>query len=94
MAFGPGGEPGRINQQVRLLGFNPANLAGRQLATGVTATASKSTVTVGFTAGAGLDIALMENVFLRAEYQYAWFDDFNGHKFNVNTVRGGVGVKF
>ncbi len=51
-------------------------------------------VAFGLTAGAGLDIALTQNIFLRGEYQYAWFDDLNGHKFNVNTVRGGAGVKF
>lgn len=74
--------------------FNPANLAARQLAAGVTGSVSKSTVAAGFTAGAGLDIAVGQNIFLRAEYQYAWFDDFNGHKLNVNTIRGGGGVKF
>jgi opacity protein-like surface antigen len=32
--------------------------------------------------------------FLRAEYQYTHFDDFNGNKLNVNTVWGGAGMKF
>ena len=74
--------------------FNPYNLQARVVGAGVTGDVSKSTVAVGFTAGAGLDFALTQNIFLRAEYQYAWFDDFSGHKLNVNTVRGGVGVKF
>jgi outer membrane immunogenic protein len=55
---------------------------------------SKSTVAVGFTAGAGIEYMLTENIFLRSEYQYAFFDDYNGHKFNLNVVRGGAGVKF
>jgi opacity protein-like surface antigen len=57
-------------------------------------TKTKSTVAVGFTAGAGLDYMLTENIFLRGEYQYAFFNDFDGHKFNLNVVRGGAGVKF
>jgi len=74
--------------------FNPRNLNGSVIGAGVTGAVSKSTVAVGFTAGAGVDIALTQNIFLRGEYQYAWFVDFNGHKFNVNTIRGGAGVKF
>lgn len=57
-------------------------------------TNSKSTVAVGFTAGAGLEYMLTDNIFLRGEYQYAFFNDFDGHKFNLNVVRGGAGVKF
>jgi opacity protein-like surface antigen len=37
---------------------------------------------------------LTSNIFVRGEYQYAFFNDFDGHKFNVNLVRGGAGVKF
>lgn len=55
---------------------------------------SKNTIAVGYTAGIGLDYMITENVFLRGEYQYAFFDDFNGRKFNLNVVRGGAGVKF
>jgi outer membrane immunogenic protein len=55
---------------------------------------SKSTVAVGITAGAGLEYMLTSNIFVRGEYQYAFFNDFDGHKFNVNLVRGGAGVKF
>ena len=64
------------------------------LAAPVTLTKSKSTVAVGFTAGAGLEYMLSQNIFVRGEYQYAFFDDYNGHKFNLNTVRAGGGVKF
>ncbi|MDC7789901.1 outer membrane beta-barrel protein [Rhodoplanes sp. TEM] len=48
----------------------------------------------GYSAGAGIDVALMANVFLRAEYEYVYFGDFQGMKVTVNTVRGGLGFKF
>jgi outer membrane immunogenic protein len=31
---------------------------------------------------------------VRGEYQYVQFQDFNGHKAELNTVRGGAAVKF
>lgn len=48
----------------------------------------------GYSAGAGIDVALMANVFLRAEYEYTYFGDFQGMKVSLNSVRGGLGVKF
>jgi outer membrane immunogenic protein len=59
-----------------------------------TLTKSKSTVAFGLTAGAGLEFMVTQNIFVRGEYQYAFFNDYDGHKFNVNTVRGGAGLKF
>jgi outer membrane immunogenic protein len=55
---------------------------------------SKEKVVGGIAAGAGLDFALTANILLRAEYQYVMFNDFDGHKSNINTVRGGAAVKF
>lgn len=48
----------------------------------------------GYSLGGGIDVALMANVFLRAEYEYVYFGDFQDMKVTVNTVRGGLGVKF
>lgn len=48
----------------------------------------------GVTLGAGLEFALTQNIILRGEYQYVLFNDFDGHKMNLNTVRGGAAVKF
>ncbi len=48
----------------------------------------------GVALGAGLEFALTSNIVLRGEYQYILFNDFDGHKVNVNTVRGGAAVKF
>jgi opacity protein-like surface antigen len=49
---------------------------------------------VGFAVGGGLDVALTRNVFLRAEYEYVQFAPIANLVVDVNTVRGGLGVKF
>ncbi len=54
----------------------------------------KSKTMAGVALGGGLEFALTSNIILRGEYQYILFDDFEGHKVNVNTVRGGAAVKF
>lgn len=48
----------------------------------------------GVTLGGGLEYALTQNILLRGEYQYVLFNDFDGHKVNLNTVRAGAAVKF
>ena len=48
----------------------------------------------GVALGAGLEYAITSNIILRGEYQYVLFNDFDGHKVNLNTVRGGAAVKF
>jgi outer membrane immunogenic protein len=48
----------------------------------------------GLALGAGLEFAVTQNILLRGEYQYVQFNDFDGHKVNLNTVRGGAAVKF
>jgi outer membrane immunogenic protein len=48
----------------------------------------------GFTVGAGLDVALTHNVFLRGEYEYVQFQPVAGINLNVNTVRAGAGFRF
>jgi outer membrane immunogenic protein len=50
--------------------------------------------TYGYTAGAGLDVALMQNVFVRGEYEYIYFGDINDLKMGVHTLRVGAGLKF
>jgi outer membrane immunogenic protein len=49
---------------------------------------------VGFSFGGGLDVALTRNVFLRAEYEYVQFAPIANLVVDVNSVRGGLGVKF
>ncbi|MCJ2108687.1 outer membrane beta-barrel protein [Methylobacterium sp. E-041] len=54
----------------------------------------KEKFALGGALGAGVDVSITQNVFLRAEYQYVWFSAFGDNKMNVNTVRGALGVKF
>ena len=49
---------------------------------------------IGTAVSAGVDVQIFNNVFLRGEYQFVSFGDFDGHKANVNTIRGAAGVKF
>ncbi|MGU3540268.1 outer membrane protein [Methylobacterium sp. A54F] len=55
---------------------------------------AKTKVVAGVALGAGLEFALTSNIVLRGEYQYVLLNDFDGHKVNLNTVRGGAAVKF
>ncbi|WP_349369021.1 outer membrane beta-barrel protein [Salinarimonas sp.] len=55
---------------------------------------SDSGIAFGLSAGAGVDVALTENVFLRGEWQYLYFPDVAGADVVLNTVRGAAGVKF
>jgi opacity protein-like surface antigen len=48
----------------------------------------------GYTLGAGVDIGLSHNFFLRGEYEYVELTRVNGVGIKVNTVRAGAGVKF
>ncbi len=54
----------------------------------------KTKIVGGFAGGAGVEYAITPNIILRGEYQYVLFNDFDGHKVNLNTVRGGAAVKF
>lgn len=60
----------------------------------VTLTSRNSGVAYGFAGGAGVDVALTENVFLRGEWQYLHFPDLGGADVTMNSVRGAAGIKF
>jgi opacity protein-like surface antigen len=47
----------------------------------------------GYTAGLGLDYAVMQNLFVRAEYEYVQLNGFD-LKTNIQTARVGAGFKF
>jgi outer membrane immunogenic protein len=55
---------------------------------------TKSRIGLGMTAGVGADVAVSENAFLRAEWQYIHFPNLNGVRVNVNALRAGAAVKF
>ena len=48
----------------------------------------------GYTAGLGLDVIVLPNVFLRAEWEYVQFFPVQDVKIHLNTARVGVGIKF
>jgi outer membrane immunogenic protein len=48
----------------------------------------------GITTGLGVDVALTENIFLRAEYEFIQFFQAQGMTTQLNTGRLGVAVKF
>jgi outer membrane immunogenic protein len=48
----------------------------------------------GLTFGAGLDVALTHNIFLRAEYEYVQFQPVASIDMKIDTVRVGAGFKF
>ena len=48
----------------------------------------------GYTAGLGLDVLVLPNVFLRAEWEYVQFFAVQDVKIHLNTGRVGVGIKF
>jgi outer membrane immunogenic protein len=69
--------------------------AGAQTFVFPTVTQSRSGIfSAGPVFGLGLDVAVMPNVFLRAEWEYAAFAPISGIRAGLNTGRVGVGVRF
>jgi len=48
----------------------------------------------GYAAGLGVDFCLMANLFVRAEYEYVQFPDFQGLNAHMHNVRVGAALKF
>jgi outer membrane immunogenic protein len=74
---------------------------GANAATGQTYSFDQSTAVsktgdfaYGFATGLGVDVALMQNIFVRAEYEYVQFGQFNDLKTHIHTARIGGGFKF
>jgi opacity protein-like surface antigen len=51
-------------------------------------------IAYGFTAGLGLEVALMQNVFARAEWEFIEFPNISDFRVEANSVRAAVGLKF
>jgi opacity protein-like surface antigen len=51
-------------------------------------------ITGGVLAGLGVDVAVLPNVFLRAEWEFIAFAPIGGIRSNINTGRVGIGMKF
>ncbi|AMB48173.1 outer membrane beta-barrel protein [Methylobacterium sp. AMS5] len=74
--------------------FNQDFPPGSIPAPGTVHGATKKVTVVGIAVGGGLEYAITPNFLLRGEYQYVLFNDFQGHKAELNTVRGGAAIKF
>jgi outer membrane immunogenic protein len=53
-----------------------------------------SAITGGFVTGLGLDVAILPNMFLRAEWEFTAFAPLGGIRAAMNTGRVGLGVRF
>ena len=51
-------------------------------------------VAFGFTAGLGVEMALMQNLFVRAEWEFIEFPNISDIRVSANSARLGVGLKF
>ena len=50
--------------------------------------------TYGITGGLGVDVTVLPNVFMRAEWEYTSFASVHDIKVTINTARVGIGVRF
>lgn len=48
----------------------------------------------GYAAGLGMDVAVMPNVFMRAEWEYVQFAPIKSINISLNTLRAGLGIRF
>jgi outer membrane immunogenic protein len=54
----------------------------------------KNAFAAGFLAGAGFDVAILPNFFLRGEWEYIIFTSVQGITSNISTLRAGAGIRF
>ena len=91
-----GGAVGRFNYT------NSSTVRDSQLLGGVTTVfgpvtqtdAKNNAIVGGFTAGLGIDVALLPNVFLRGEWEYVGFAQVSGIRSSINTGRVAIGMRF
>jgi outer membrane immunogenic protein len=55
---------------------------------------AKSEIVYGFTAGLGVDVGILPNLFLRAEWEFVQFPDVSDFRVTSNSVHVGLGLKF
>ncbi len=60
----------------------------------LTLTDKRSAIAYGYSLGAGLDFALTNCFFVRAEYEYASFGDFNQVNMHLHNARLAAAYKF
>jgi len=74
--------------------INLVNSAGNNFFTDTVTENKLGSLAYGYTAGFGIDICLMQNFFLRGEYEYVHFGSFHEINAHIQTVRIGAGLKF
>jgi opacity protein-like surface antigen len=94
-----GGVVGRFNYvstaHVQADGTPPAGGPGAPFSLDLTSSDGKDNAfAAGVTAGVGLDVAIMPNVFLRGEWEYIYFAPLHGINTYMNTLRAGIGLRF
>jgi outer membrane immunogenic protein len=62
--------------------------------TGSQTEAQSNAIAYGFTTGLGVDVALLPNMFLRAEWEYVQFAPIHDIQLNINSARVALGLKF
>jgi outer membrane immunogenic protein len=61
---------------------------------GMTQSETRTVYAIGYTAGAGLEVALLPNVFVRGEFEWLQFRNLPDMKMDLVTGRVGAGLKF
>lgn len=56
--------------------------------------AQNGVMAYGFAAGLGLEVALLQNVFARAEWEFVEFPNISDMRVSANSVHAAVGLKF
>ena len=56
--------------------------------------AQSNAIAYGFAAGLGVDVSILPNVFLRAEWEYVQFAPIHDIQVNIKGGRVGIGLKF
>jgi opacity protein-like surface antigen len=56
--------------------------------------ARSNAIAYGANFALGMDVTLLPNLFLRAEWEYIAFAPIDGIRANVNAIRAGIGAKF
>jgi outer membrane immunogenic protein len=93
-----GGAVGRFNYAttatVTAFGLNPTTLQFYGPVTETRSNNKDGAIVGGFLAGLGVDVAILPNMFMRAEWEFIAFAPVNGIRANINTGRVGIGMKF
>jgi outer membrane immunogenic protein len=75
-------------------GTTTTGLPGTLVLPGPQTNSQQGMFAYGLAAGVGMDFALLQNVFVRAEWEYVGFSPIDGTHVAINTARVGAGIKF